>query len=339
VHESDAVSSFMEEQMLLHRIPGAAIAATIGDETIFSRAYGVADIELQEPVTPDSTFEICSITKQFTATATLRLIERGALRLDDHLAYFIPRPPNAWHQITLRHLLTASSGIPDYINDLEGHDVPIRGTAHELVDYVSRIPLRFTPGEQWSYSNTGYVLLTLVIEAVTGVPYDDHLASQVLGPLGLQHTFANDLSREVTGRVKGYELQGGTWIDRRVHWSGKESRGDGDLLSTLTDVLIWARSWRDQSLLSSHAIQSAFTSATSNRGHALETNLPSRYGLAWFLAEHLGHPVQWTPGAGEGFSTSLMRLPADDIVVVVLLNLRHFLLADDIARGLAQLLW
>jgi len=335
----DVVTQYVLEQMQLHHIPGAAVAVLDGERPLLASAYGVADLERGHPVSAESVFEICSISKQFTAAATLMLVDRGLLRLGDQLGMIMSSPPESWKPITIQHLLTASSGIKDYVNDVDDPRTPIRAAPNELLEYVASLPLNFPPGEKWSYSNTGYVLLAVVIERCTGARYEDFLASQILGPLGLSHTFRNDLKDIVPGRVCGYEFLEATWINRRVRWAGKATSGDGELLSTLSDLIVWTNSWSTHRLLSQSTTQTALTPATSDNGGLLQTNLSSHYGFGWFIGEHRGHRVHWTPGAGEGFSTTLMRFPSDGISVVVLTNIRQFLLADEIARGIAERVW
>jgi CubicO group peptidase (beta-lactamase class C family) len=335
----DPVIDFVREQMEASHIPGAAVALIRGQGEIRGAGFGLQSLEGEEPVHPQSVFEIASISKQFTAAAILLLQERSYLALDDPVEVFIPGSPPSWRGVTIRHLLSASSGIKDYLNDLEGPDVPVRGTSQELIEFVSRLPLNFPPGQRYSYSNTGYVILSMVVEQVTGLPYHEFLTSQMLIPLGLHHTFPNNLSRLVPDRVSGYEFQSPSWRDRHVVYSGKASGGDGELLSTLSDLCAWATSWSNGQVLNPSSIQLALTPATDRNGQLLQTTLSSNYGLGWFLGDHRGHPVQWTPGAGEGFSTTLMRFPHDQIVVIVLLNLEQFLLADELARRIAELCW
>ena len=335
----NAVDRYVQERMRADHIPGLALTVIRGVEVILQRGYGFANLECRAPVTADSVFEICSISKQFTVAAAMLLVEAGVLGVDDTLHSYLPDLPEAWQRITVRHLLTATSGIKDYLNDIHDDAVPIQASSQTVIQYVSTHDLNFPPGERWSYSNSGFVLLSLLIEQRSGLPYREFLQRRILAPLQLHATCANDLRRVIPNRVAGYLWEDAVWRNRRVSFAGKQSDGDGELVSTLADLIKWDTAWRSNQFLLPSSLQQIWTPATVNSGTVAQTSLDSDYGFGWFLGEHEGHRVYWTPGAGEGFSTSLMRFPDDDLTVIVLSNCDEFLWADALARGIGALVW
>jgi D-alanyl-D-alanine carboxypeptidase len=333
------VNRYVKEQMRADHIPGLALAIVWGGEVILQRGYGFANIEYSSPVTTDSVFEICSISKQFTVAATMLLVEADVLRLDHTLHSYLPDLPEVWRDITVRHLLTATSGIKDYLNDIKDNQAPIQESSQVVVQYVSTHDLNFPPGEHWSYNNSGFVLLSLLIEQQSGLPYREFLQSRILTPLQMHATYANDLRHIIPNRVAGYVWDDAEWRNRRVFFAGKQSNGDGELVSTLADLIKWDAAWRSNQFLLPSSLQQVWTPVTVNSKELARTMLDTHYGFGWFLGEHEGHRAFWTPGAGDGFSTTLMRFPDDDLTVIVLSNRDEFLWADKLARGIGALVW
>jgi D-alanyl-D-alanine carboxypeptidase len=334
-----AVDRYVQERMHDDHIPGLALAIVRVGNVVMQRGYGFANLEYRAPVTADSVFEICSISKQFTVAATMLLVETGTLNLATTLHEYLPDLPETWQSITIRQLLTATSGIKDYLSDIEADSVPVQDVSRAVIQYVSTQDLNFQPGERWSYSNSGFVLLSLLIEQRSGLPYREFLHGRILAPLHLHATYANDLRRVIPNRVAGYVWENATWFNRRVYFAGKQSDGDGELLSTLIDLIKWDAAWRSTQLLQPSSLQQIWTPATVNSEALAQTALDSHYGFGWFLGEHEGHRAYWTPGAGDGFSTTLMRFPDDDLTLIVLSNREEFLWADRLARGIGALVW
>lgn len=337
--DDSAVDQYVEEQMRTDHIPGLALAIVRRGEVILQRGYGFANLEHRSPVTADSVFEICSISKQFTVAATMLLVEAGVLGVDHTVHSYLPDLPEMWQNITVRHLLTSTSGIKDYLNEIKGDTVPIQESSQTVVQYVSTHDLNFPLGERWSYSNSGFVLLSLLIGQRSGLPYREFLQSRILTPLQMHATYANDLRHVIPNRVAGYVWEDGEWRNRRVFFAGKQSDGDGELVSTIADLIKWDAAWRSNQFLLPSSLQQVWTPATVNSKALAQTMLGTHYGFGWFLGEHKGHRAFWTPGAGDGFSTTLMRFPDDDLTVIVLSNRDEFLWADTLAREIGALVW
>ncbi len=192
-HVSQAVDTYVESQLRDQHIPGLALGVLRDGQPVKFKGYGLANIELDVPVKPETIFQSGSVGKQFTATAVMMLVEEGKLALDDKISEYLPGIPPAWKDIMVRNLLTHTSGIADYTdkeNVKAGGLINLRGdyTEKELFQKLITLPLKFQPGEKWQYSNTGYVLLGMIIHKVTGKFYGDFLQERIFRPLGMSST-------------------------------------------------------------------------------------------------------------------------------------------------------
>ena len=201
------VDAFVRAEMERQKVPGVAVAIVRGGDVVEARGYGLANVEHQVAVKPETIFQSGSVGKQFTSTVVMLLVEEGKLALSDPLTKFFPKAPAPWSGITVRHLLTHTSGIPDYTE--ETLDYRKDYTEEELASLAFGLKLEFPPGSRWSYSNTGYVLLGIIVGKVSGRFYGDLLAERVFAPLGMKT--ARVISEEdiVPNRAAGYRLVGG----------------------------------------------------------------------------------------------------------------------------------
>ena len=306
-----------EIEKLLPSHVGAAVLAVDGGEVVFEHCWGVRRLEGDEPVTPTTTFRMASVSKQFTATAVLTLVDRGALSLEDPLSKFFADAPDYWKDITVHQLLTHTSGIPAY----EGR-VP-RGTTLQLSDYNVLAMLletdkpKFTPGSKWEYSNSAYVLLALIVEQAAKTPYHEYLRAEVLQPLGMTGS-VNYLQgiNSAPDRAYGHAMKrDGTWevADQSVT---SATRGDGSVYSSLRDLRLWAQALgNDKGVLSE---KTAAAMASPQFKTTRDDNCHYGYGL--FVDEHRGERRLWHSGSTRGFSIMLQRFPDRDATVVILLN-------------------
>ena len=196
------------------RVPGVAVAVVKGGKVLVSRGFGLANVEHQVPVTDETIFQSGSLGKMFTSAAVMLQVEDGKIALSDPIAKFLPGAPAAWQGITVRHLLTHTSGIPDYAN---GIDLRKDYTEEQLVQMAFGMKLGFTPGEKWQYSNTGYLLLGIIIRKASGTFYGDVLAERVFKPLGMTTTTIISEADIVPHRAAGYtlvkgELKNQSWV-------------------------------------------------------------------------------------------------------------------------------
>ncbi len=301
---------------------GAAVLAVDNGEVVFEHCWGVRRLGSEEPVTPTTTFRMASVSKQFTATAVLTLVDRGALALDDPLAKFFADAPAYWNEITLHHLLTHTSGLPGY----EGL-VP-QGTTLQISDYNVLAMLletdepKFSPGSEWEYSNSAYVMLALVVEQVAKTPYHEYLRAEVLQPLGM--TGSINFLRGVNAppeRAFGHAMKrGGAWevADQSVT---SATRGDGSVYSSLRDLRLWSETLGNGKGVLSDTTAAAMASPQFKTTRDTATNDgTSHYGYGLFIDAHRGQRRLWHSGSTRGFSLMLQRFPERKATVVILLN-------------------
>ena len=297
--------------------PGASVVVVRRGQVIFRKGYGVASVELEAPMRPESVFGIASLTKQFTASAILKLVEQKKLALDDPLTKFLPNYPVRGAHITVEHLLTHTSGLSplNETTDMRATATPDVKVADIVGDWTHDLPLDFTPGERWAYSNWGYTLLGTIVEKVSGVSYGEFLTQTFFTPFGMAHTYYTDRRRIIPGRVPGYEEP------ERTPFNILPSRGRslhpaaaGGLLTTVDDLAIWNAAIEAGRVLPADLQQRMFTS------YRLKDGTATNYGYGWDLGEYEGHRVQEHQGGTTGFLSQMVRLPDDGIFVAVLSN-------------------
>ena len=275
---------------------------------------GHADLENDIPATPHSVYRIGSLTKQFTAAAVMLLVERGALTLDDELRTLIPEYPALGHGITVRHLLTHTSGITNFTELPEfAEKVRLDLSQRQLGALFATKPLEFPPGSRFHYSNSGYFLLGVIIEHLSKLRYDEFLQRELFTPLGLSETYYLDDYRVIPHRVSGYNL----WEGHVVN-SGQLSMTSpfaaGALGSSLADLLTWESALTTGRLISRASFDAMATPATLSDGSH------STYGLGMVIGHLGGHPMLSHGGTINGFRSQLAFYPADELTVAVLSN-------------------
>jgi N-acyl-D-amino-acid deacylase len=311
----DPVDAIVTAQMQAQRIPGAAVAVVRRGEVLKAKGYGWANVEHDVAVTDETIFQSGSIGKQFTAVAVMLLVEDGVLSLSDPLKKFYPDGPTAWEPITIRHLLTHTSGIPDYTDGRV--DYRRDYSEDELAKLAYGLALDFTPGDQWQYSNTAYVLLGAIVRKASGVFYGDILRTRVFAPLGM--TTARIISEAdiVPHRAAGYRLseerlQNQQWVSPTLN-----TTADGSLYLSLRDYLAWDRGLRAGAILRPESWAATFEPVRLNSGRR------HPYGFGWDVDRLAGHQVTRHGGAWQGFKTYIARYLGDDITIVVLANLEQ----------------
>lgn len=310
--------SFLAE----NQIPGAVVALASGGRVVVSRAYGRANVELGVPVTDSTVFEIGSISKQFVAVAVLMLAEEGALGLDDPVQAHLPEIPSEWYGTTVRQLLTHTSGIPDY-EEIATYDVyQHRLTPEAVLRLAQSRPVDFAPGTGFYYSNTGYFLLSRIVERVEGHPLGDVLAARLFEPLGMTQTRLADPWAIIPHRAAGY------WVDKADtlinRWATEPSStlGAGGLLSSVGDLAVWDAALDGEGLLSAASKEAMWTPARLADGSDLRRadGRPVAYGFGWFLDPLGGLRAQHHSGQVAGFVAYFARFPDQDAAVIVLTN-------------------
>jgi CubicO group peptidase (beta-lactamase class C family) len=283
---------------------GAVLVARDG-VVLLDKAYGFADLERRLPNTTSTRFQLASVAKTLTATAVMQLVVKGAIDLDAALpAYFADLPP-AWQNVTVAQLLSHTSGIPDYFS-FDEFETERDLTPEAILAAAYNYPLDFDPGTEFSYSNTGYVILGMLIEKVSGKSYAEFLRANVLDPAGMRDTGREDM---VAPRAAGYRTYG----EPAPMFPITNRLGDGDLYGTTGDLYKFDRALRDDTLLPRALREKMFTPVGNNH-----------YGLGWEVQSWNGKRVLSHSGRINGFATEFLRFPDDDAVIVVLGNIESF---------------
>ncbi len=307
-HES-TVDGWMREYA--GQVPGASVLVIKDGTPAFQRSYGMADLEAGIAASPKTNYRLASITKQFTAASLLLLAEDGALSLDDPLRRWLPSLPDATRDITLRHLLSHTSGLVDY-EDLvpPAQTRPLRDAdVLGLLERENR--LYFPPGSDYRYSNSGYALLALVVERASGLDFAAFLQTRIFAPLGMGETRAReDEGPAIAHRAFGYSLIGDRW-QRTDQSTTSAVLGDGGIYSSLEDLAHWDAALYDDRLLSAASRAAAFAPATATP----EPDV-AHYGLGW----RLQGAMQWHSGESIGFRNVVLRFPTQRLTVIVLSN-------------------
>ena len=300
-------------QFLKRDEPGGAVIVVKDGNVIFRKAYGMANLELGVKMEPEMVFAIGSLTKQFTAAATVLLAEQGQLSLADHLEKYFPDFPGAG-QVQIKHLLTHSSGIKDYIplRDFSSRMREDLSNA-EVLEIVKREPLEFLPGEKSSYSNSNYALIGAVIEKITGQSFEQFLRVNILLPLELHHTGLLDNTKVVPGLVNGYELIG-SQIRKAGIMSYSYLHAAGGMYSNIDDLAKWTEALFGGRIISRASLSECLTPLKLNDGNS------SGVGTGWFLDTLYGKPYVYHGGGIYGFVNHTLSLPDQALYVAVLRN-------------------
>jgi D-alanyl-D-alanine carboxypeptidase len=296
-------------------VAGVAVAVVKGRDTLLFRGYGFADLENKVPVTPQTVFRIGSITKQFTSSAVMQLVEQGKIGLDDDIMKYLPNVPTHGRRILVRHLLNHTSGIPSYTDIGQPFAAVSRLdlAADSLVAIVAHDSLLFEPGTHFYYNNTGYFMLGMILERVTGRKYGDYVEERLFAPAGLRQTVYCDSRRIIPHRAQGYErtppgLVNADFLSMQLPFAA------GSLCSTIGDLVAWT------ARLSHGRVVGATSYAQMTTPVTLPSGRPMSYGFGLGSDMLAGHRVISHGGGINGFISQLTYLPQDSLTIVVLSN-------------------
>ena len=319
VDAQDGVAAKVDEvvisEMQKQKLPGVALAVVRNGQVILARGYGLSNVELSVAVKPETIFQSGSVGKQFTATAVMILVEEGKINLDEKISKYLGEVPEAWQSITVRHLLTHTSGLTDYPADF---DFRRDYTEAELLTRAEAIPPAFKPGEKWQYSNLGYVTLGILIHKVTGEFYGDFLQRRIFKPLNM--TTARIISEAdiVANRAAGYRLVNGELKNQNWVSPSLNTTADGALYMTVLDLAKWDAGLYGEGVLKKSSLDQMWTRVTLDNG----TN--ADYGFGWRVGKVNGHRLIEHGGAWQGFTTHIARYVDEKLTVIVM---------DNLARG------
>ena len=309
------------------REPGAGIIVLREGQILYLGARGVADLQAMRSIDGRTAFRLASVTKQFTAAAIMLLVKDGRLRYEDSLTDLFPGFPAYGRDITVRHLLNHTSGLPDYEDLMPPADpaVPVEETQIDDLGVLKLLEAQkagwFVPGRLWRYSNSGYVLLGLIVEKVSGLDFPDFLHDRIFVPLKMENTLAFVRGRnKVSDRAFGYSKEKGRW--RFTDQSPTSATlGDGGVYSSLYDLTLWDEALRRNLLLTEDEMRPALTPVrVPGKGPTGPDGKPADYGFGWFLNGWQDRARMWHYGETSGFRTAIQRFPLDGLTVIVLAN-------------------
>jgi D-alanyl-D-alanine carboxypeptidase len=283
-------------------------------KVVLMRSYGLADVEQHVPVTEHTVFEIASVSKQFTATAIMMLVQDGRLSVNDTITRVLDSLPETWKAVTIRHLLTHTSGIPELSRPEFHMNLRKDYQRRELVQLVANAPLDFMPGARHSYSNTGYALLGMVIEKVSGKEYGSFLRERLFEPLGMHDTRFNDRRAIIPHRARGYELVDYALVNAQ-YTSPSLPFAAGGLVSSVADMVRWMQAQGSEKLLPRAAWEQMWSKTTLSDGTTAD------YGFGWNVRNNWSRKRIEHGGGIEGFSAADTRFIDDSLDLIFLSNL------------------
>ncbi|MCK5462396.1 MAG: beta-lactamase family protein, partial [Bacteroidales bacterium] len=294
--------------------PGGTVLVVKKGEVIYRKAFETANLELDVDMNPEYIFRIGSITKQFTACAILKLMEEGKLSLQDDITKHIKDYPTHGHTITIEHLLTHTSGIKSYTS-MDNLKTEMRNdrTPEKLIEYFKNEPMEFAPGEKYRYNNSAYAILGYVIEILSGKTYAEYIDSVFFQPLDMRNSFYGSTSRIINNRTAGYQkndevFENADFLSMTLPYSA------GSLLSNIDDLYIWYDAVMNDKVISKESLEKAHTTFKLNNGK------PTGYGYGWFIGNIQGSPMIQHGGGINGYLTSSMYLPEEEVFAAVFSN-------------------
>jgi CubicO group peptidase (beta-lactamase class C family) len=345
------------------REPGFAVLVRLNGRTALEKTFGVRDLRTNAKITAATNFRLASFTKQFTSMAVMLLAHDGKLRYDESLTEIFPEFPAYGRAITVRHLLQHTSGLPDYEELMDAEEKsrgPVWSPEHQIQDaevlglLEKQTAGKFAAGASWSYSNSGYIVLGLIVAKVSGMPFRDFLATRIFQPLHMDGTVVfQKANNEVANRAYGHSKRGESFIETDQS-ATSATLGDGGIYSNLADLAKWDDALRNHTLLSAAEMAPALVPAKLDDGTPprwpaesgddnLHPGQPVAYGYGWFLDPYVapgksparGYPRMWHYGSTMGFRTYIERFTDQPLTVVVLCN-RTDLDPEELAQGVTR---
>lgn len=312
--------------------PSASVMIISNGKVLLAKSYGLADLEKKIPATPDTDYRLASVTKQFTAMAIMQLADAGKLSIDDPITKFFPEFPKYGKKITVRNLLNHTSGLWDYEELIpKGATIPVLDiNALRLV--MQQDKTYFPPGAQFRYSNTGFALLALIVEKVSGETFASYLHKHIFAPLHMDQTLAYEGGiSTVVNRAFGY-TQTPEGFKRTDQSLTSSVLGDGGVYSSINDLRKWDEALYGTKLVSRNMLKAAFTPGPNTR----HGDGPLQYGFGWFIGDYRGLRNIWHSGESIGFTTRIERFPDRKFTVIILTN-RNDAKISDIPHKIADL--
>ncbi|MFP3942481.1 MAG: serine hydrolase domain-containing protein [Alphaproteobacteria bacterium] len=328
------IGDYVREIMDRQAIPGLSVGVAIGGRRAFLAGYGMANLEHGVAASSRTVYEVASLTKTFTAALVLLLAHEGKLKLDGPITEYVEGLPGAWKDVTPRHILTHVSGLPSYTAEERFWEETRREwSPQEIIALVSEQGLLYKPGTDHHYDNTGYILLGLAVEKITGREFAEVLVERILDPLDMTDTMMNDLCAVVPNRAAGY-VAGEEALENRDYHAPSRVWSAGALLSTVADLVKWEAALHGHGHLPSEVTELLCT-PVKLPAKAVKNGAQHGVSHGWFLPQVEGHPAMGHSGGILGFSSIMLRFLEEDITVAVLFNSTNVERPDLIAKNIA----
>lgn len=324
---ADKVDDFVRSRLVERHIPGAAIAVIKNGKVVKTKGYGVASVEFNAPVTTETVFEIGSVSKQITAAGIMLLVEDGKVNLDEKISKHLPNTPDSWKNVTVRNLLQHTSGIKSY-SSLDGFELSKRMKQADFIKALAPHPLDFETGTTYLYNNSGYSLLSYIIESASGKSYWEFMRERVFKPLEMSKTTDRDPKIIIPNRAVGYEWQNNGLVGRDYNLT--DLSGAGAIVSTITDLTKWDIALRNDKLLKKSSKEQMWTPLTFTNSKTYP------YGFGFRFSDIRGHKLIAHSGQTAGFGASISRYVDNDLTVIALTNLGESGMGTLIAQGVAK---
>ena len=334
------IDEYIEDIIAEKQIPGISVAVVKEGKPLLIKGYGIANLEHSILATPKTVYEIASVGKTFTATIIMMLVEEGVVELDGAIATYLDNIPSAWHSVTIRQILSHQSGLPGYTEvdnywkDIIRYDL----SQTEIIDLVRDLPLRFQPGEYFSYDNTGYYLLGMMLQQLTDRSYADLMQERLFKPLGMNSTKMNDPKEIVPHRASGYRLPNNKLVNK-PYYSPSVTYSAGGHLSSVEDMAKYEQELFNPTLLRQSTLDLMWTPHFSVHKKNWQQQGYVGYsiaGLGWFIPNYQHKRVIVHNGSIVGFASNITRFIDDGITVILFCNLDKIVRPDAIAKEIAD---
>lgn len=320
VLRADSVDDLIKSEMQRQKIPGISLAVLKNGKVVKTQGYGLANVELNVPATPDTVFKIGSVSKQFIASGIMLLVADGKVGLDDKIGKYFDGSPQIWKDITVRHLLTHTSGL---VRESPGFDPQKIQSDADVIKAAYASPLQFAPGEKYQYCNLGYFILAEITHKVSAKTWGDFLNERIFAKLGMSSTHVTSETDIFPNRASGYRLEDGKIYNAPNYTAVRPS---GAFVSNVVDLAKWESALYTESVLKESARAQMWTPATLNDGRK------NPYGFGWDLNDFRGTRTIQHGGILNGFLSQYLRFPDHGLTIIILSNFRHGNI-DRIAKG------
>ena len=335
-----SIDDYIQNVMTEKQIPGMSVAVIKEGKPLLVKGYGIANLEHSVSATEKTVYEVASVGKTFTAFVVMMFVEAGVIELDKTIANYLDNIPSAWQKVKVRHILSHQSGLPSYTN-VENYwteIIRLNLSQTEIINLIKDMSLLFEPGEYFSYDNTGYYLLGMMLQQITGMDYANLMQERLFKPLGMNATRMNDPKEIVPHRASGYRLPKDKLINK-PYYSPSVTFSAGGQLSSIEDMVKYERELCNPTLLQQSTLDLMWTHHPPSSRKIWQ---PERYagylsaGLGWFTPDYQNKHVVGHNGSIVGFASNITRFIDESLTVILFCNLDKIIRPDAIAKEIAN---